>query len=158
MTVPTPTVKAMVGTLERSPSKNLALARMVSMARVFTRVLDTKLDPGSLKAMWPSGPIPGTGTGTAEAQLGEGAQPAALPGGEGQAVLLGTQKKPCNSPAPAQVCVWQEQDPPQEPPDNSLIALGQQQSKGGGRTSWQSDGKSLCGKSYTQQFPVATDN
>lgn len=46
-------------------------------------------------------------TGTAEAQLGEGAQPAALPGGEGQAGLLGTQKKPCNSPAPAQVCVWQ---------------------------------------------------
>lgn len=51
MTVPTPTVKAMVGTLERSPSKNLALASMVSMAKVFTRVLDTKLDPGSLKAM-----------------------------------------------------------------------------------------------------------
>lgn len=41
-----------------------------------------------------------------------GAQPAALPGA-GQAVLPGTQKKTCNSSAPAQVCVWQEQ---QEPP------------------------------------------
>lgn len=51
MTVPTPTVKAIVGTLERSPSKNLALASIVSIAKVFTRVLDTKLDPGSLKAM-----------------------------------------------------------------------------------------------------------
>ena len=51
MTVPTPTVKAIVGTLERSPSKNLALAKIVSIAKVFTRVLDTKLDPGSLKAM-----------------------------------------------------------------------------------------------------------
>lgn len=51
MTVPTPTVNAIVGTLERSPSKNLALANIVSIANVFTRVLDTKLDPGSLKAM-----------------------------------------------------------------------------------------------------------
>lgn len=58
MTVPTPTVKAMVGTLVSSPSKNLALARMVSMASVFTRVLDTRLEPGSLKAMCPSGPMP----------------------------------------------------------------------------------------------------
>lgn len=58
MTVPTPTVSAMVGTFERSPSKNRALAMMVSFARVFTRVLDTRLEPGSLKAMWPSGPIP----------------------------------------------------------------------------------------------------
>lgn len=58
MTVPTPTVRALVGTLVRSPSKNRALAMIVSLARVFTRVLDTKLEPGSLKAMWPSGPIP----------------------------------------------------------------------------------------------------
>lgn len=58
MTVPTPTVRAMVGTLARSPSKNRALARMVSMASVFTRVLDTRLEPGSLKAMCPSGPMP----------------------------------------------------------------------------------------------------
>jgi len=60
MTVPTPTVRAMVGTFERSPSKNLALAMIVSLARVFTLVLETRLEPGSLKAMWPSGPIPDT--------------------------------------------------------------------------------------------------
>lgn len=58
MTVPTPTVSAMVGTFERSPSKNRALAMIVSFARVFTLVLETRLEPGSLKAMWPSGPIP----------------------------------------------------------------------------------------------------
>lgn len=58
MTVPTPTVSAMVGTFEISPSKNRALAIIVSFAKVFTRVLDTRLEPGSLKAMWPSGPIP----------------------------------------------------------------------------------------------------
>lgn len=51
MTVPTPTVRAIVGTLERSPSKNLALANMVSIANVFTLVLDTRLEPGSLKAI-----------------------------------------------------------------------------------------------------------
>ena len=61
MTVPTPTVRAMVGTFERSPSKNRALAMIVSFARVFTLVLETKLEPGSLKAMWPSGPIPDVG-------------------------------------------------------------------------------------------------
>lgn len=58
MTVPTPTVSAMVGTFERSPSKNRALAMIVSCASVFTLVLETRLEPGSLKAMWPSGPIP----------------------------------------------------------------------------------------------------
>lgn len=58
MTVPTPTVSAMVGTFERSPLKNRALAIIVSFARVFTLVLETRLEPGSLKAMWPSGPIP----------------------------------------------------------------------------------------------------
>lgn len=31
---------------------------MVSFASVFTLVLETRLEPGSLKAMWPSGPIP----------------------------------------------------------------------------------------------------
>lgn len=31
---------------------------IVSFASVFTLVLDTRLEPGSLKAMWPSGPIP----------------------------------------------------------------------------------------------------
>lgn len=51
ITVPTPTVNACFGTLLMSPSKNFALDLMVSSARVFTRVLDTKLDPGSLKAM-----------------------------------------------------------------------------------------------------------
>ncbi len=60
ITVPTPTVSAMVGTLERSPSKKRAFARIVSIARVLTRVRDTRLDPGSLNAMWPSGPIPAT--------------------------------------------------------------------------------------------------
>lgn len=58
MTVPTPTVSAIVGTLEISPSKYLALAMIVSFARVFTLVLETRLEPGSLKATWPSGPIP----------------------------------------------------------------------------------------------------
>ncbi len=58
ITVPTPTVSACVGTWLMSPSKNLALAWIVSRARVFMRVLDTRLDPGSLNAMWPSGPIP----------------------------------------------------------------------------------------------------
>lgn len=58
MTVPTPTVKAIVGTLVRSPLKNLAFANIVSIAKVFTLVLDTRLEPGSLKAMCPSGPIP----------------------------------------------------------------------------------------------------
>lgn len=33
---------------------------IVSFAKVFTLVLETKLEPGSLKAMWPSGPIPDT--------------------------------------------------------------------------------------------------
>jgi len=60
ITVPTPTVRAMVGTFERSPSKNRAFAWMVSIARVFTLVLEARLEPGSLKAMWPSGPIPAT--------------------------------------------------------------------------------------------------
>ena len=57
-TVPTPTVKAIVGTLFTSPPKNLAFAMIVSLARVFTRVRDTSEDPGSLKAICPSGPIP----------------------------------------------------------------------------------------------------
>ena len=67
MTVPTPTVSACLGTALMSPPKNLdfriitkcyfdqiadlALAMMVSWARVLTRVLDTRELPGSLKAM-----------------------------------------------------------------------------------------------------------
>ena len=51
MTVPTPTVRALFGTWDISPSKNLALAMMVSCANVFIRVRETRLDPGSLKAM-----------------------------------------------------------------------------------------------------------
>lgn len=58
MTVPTPTVKAFVGTLVISPLKNLALACIVSTARVFILVFEFKDEPGSLKAMCPSGPIP----------------------------------------------------------------------------------------------------
>lgn len=58
ITVPTPTVRVMVGTLERSFPKKRALATIVSLARVFTLVLDTRLEPGSLKAMCPSGPMP----------------------------------------------------------------------------------------------------
>ena len=58
ITVATPTVKAIVGTFEMSSSKNRALARIVSFAKVLTRVLDTSDEPGSLKAIWPSLPIP----------------------------------------------------------------------------------------------------
>ena len=58
MTVPTPTVSAAVGTLLTSPPKNFALARIVSTANDLMRVRETSDDPGSLKAMWPSGPIP----------------------------------------------------------------------------------------------------
>lgn len=47
----TPTVSAMRGTCERSLPKNLELAMIVSYARVFTRVLDLRDEPGSLKAM-----------------------------------------------------------------------------------------------------------
>lgn len=57
-TVCTPTVSAIFGTFETSLLKNLELARMVSSASVLTRVLDASDDPGSLKAMWPSGPTP----------------------------------------------------------------------------------------------------
>lgn len=59
MTVPTPTVSAIMGTFDRSLSKYRALAMTVSFASVFTLVLETRLEPGSLKATWPSGPIPG---------------------------------------------------------------------------------------------------
>lgn len=58
MTVPTPTVNASFGTLPTSLSKNLAFASSVSRANVFTLVLDANEDPGSLNAIWPSGPIP----------------------------------------------------------------------------------------------------
>ena len=52
-------MRHIVGTFEISPPKNLALASIVSMARVLTRVRETRLEPGSLKAMCPSDPIPG---------------------------------------------------------------------------------------------------
>lgn len=58
ITVPTPTVRASFGTLLKSLLKNLAFASIVSTANVFTRVRDARLDPGSLKAICPSGPIP----------------------------------------------------------------------------------------------------
>lgn len=60
ITVPTPTVKAIVGTFARSFSKNRALATIVSFAKVLTRVRDTSDEPGSLNAIWPSLPIPVT--------------------------------------------------------------------------------------------------
>ncbi len=41
-----------------SPPKNRALATIVSYASVLIRVRLCKEEPGSLKAMWPSGPIP----------------------------------------------------------------------------------------------------
>lgn len=58
ITVPTPTVRAIVGTLVMSLSKNRALATMVSFAKDLTRVLETNDEPGSLNAIWPSLPIP----------------------------------------------------------------------------------------------------
>jgi hypothetical protein len=60
MTVPTPTVSACFGTWSLSSSKNLAFAAIVSALSVLTLVLETRDDPGSLKAMWPSGPMPPT--------------------------------------------------------------------------------------------------
>lgn len=58
ITVPTPTVKACLGTLLISFPKNRAFASSVSCANVLTRVRDTRDDPGSLNAICPSGPIP----------------------------------------------------------------------------------------------------
>ena len=58
MTVPTPTVNAVVGTLDTSPPKNLALALIVSTARDLILVRETREEPGSLKAICPSGPMP----------------------------------------------------------------------------------------------------
>ena len=58
MTVATPTVRAWVGTWEISPPKNLAFATIVSFAKVLILVRDASDDPGSLKAICPSGPIP----------------------------------------------------------------------------------------------------
>lgn len=42
ITVPTPTVRACLGTFDRSLLKNLALAMIVSCAKVFKRVLPRK--------------------------------------------------------------------------------------------------------------------
>ena len=58
MTVPTPTVSAILGTADMSEPKNRELARIVSYASVLMRVRDVSDEPGSLKAMCPSGPIP----------------------------------------------------------------------------------------------------
>ena len=56
--MPTPTVKAVLGTLFTSLSKKRELAIMVSVVNVLTRVRAHKEAPGSLNAMCPSGPIP----------------------------------------------------------------------------------------------------
>ena len=56
ITVPKPTVRTCLGTASIFPPKNLALAIRVSCARV----LETREEPGWLKAMCPSGPIPPT--------------------------------------------------------------------------------------------------
>lgn len=58
VTYATPTVRASLGTRVRSPPKNLALAIIVSYANVLTLVLEVKEEPGSLKAICPSGPMP----------------------------------------------------------------------------------------------------
>lgn len=58
ITVPTPTVRACFGTLARSPSKNLAFATTVSLAKVLILVRETRDEPGSLNAICPSGPMP----------------------------------------------------------------------------------------------------
>ena len=58
ITVPTPTVRAVFGTRFTSPPKKRELAMMVSWVRVFWRVREVSDEPGSLKAMWPSGPTP----------------------------------------------------------------------------------------------------
>ena len=56
--VPTPTVRAVFGTRLRSPPKKRELAMIVSCVSVFMRVRDVSDEPGSLKAMCPSGPTP----------------------------------------------------------------------------------------------------
>jgi len=56
--VPTPTVRAVAGTLLMSLSKKRELAIFVSVVSVLMRVRDESEDPGSLKAICPSGPIP----------------------------------------------------------------------------------------------------
>ena len=66
MTVPTPTVRAVVGTFDTSSPKNRALALMVSTARDLILVLEDRDDPGSLNAMCPSGPMPGDGKNFAQ--------------------------------------------------------------------------------------------
>lgn len=58
MTVPTPTVSAALGTFSMSPLKYRALASIVSTASDLILVLEVRDEPGSLNAMWPSGPIP----------------------------------------------------------------------------------------------------
>src|SRR6266704_3415307 len=55
--VPTPMVMAYTGTSSRR-SKNRALSSMVCLDSVLSRVRELSELPGSLKAMWPSAPIP----------------------------------------------------------------------------------------------------
>ncbi len=58
MTVPTPTVRASEGTSSGLPPKKRALAILVSVVSVLIRVRLERLEPGSLNAICPSGPIP----------------------------------------------------------------------------------------------------
>ena len=58
MTVPTPTVSAVSGTFVMSPPKNREFAILVSRVSVFILVREASDDPGSLKAICPSGPTP----------------------------------------------------------------------------------------------------
>ena len=53
-----PTVRARLGTFSGSLSKKRELAILVSVVSVFTRVREVREENGSLKAIWPSGPIP----------------------------------------------------------------------------------------------------
>ena len=55
--VPTPIVRASRGT-SSARAKKRALSVTVSPVRVLTRVRLPSDDPGSLNAMWPSGPMP----------------------------------------------------------------------------------------------------
>ena len=47
-------------TLSTSLSKKREFATIVSVVSVFTRVREVREEPGSLNAMWPSGPMPPT--------------------------------------------------------------------------------------------------
>ena len=57
-TVPSPCVTTWRGTSSCRSSKNLALSSRVARVSVLRRVRDDSDEPGSLKPMWPSAPIP----------------------------------------------------------------------------------------------------